>query len=111
MVVKTSIGKLLDIPEGHLIIKDNRLFNTKTGEFEAVDGDIIEFITKTNDIKLWHRGFVDGYTNGNNIRLRGVATTEYSNIIHKDIEHISVVTYSDGMTFEQKELLAATEAL
>ena len=111
MQVRINGDLFLNIQEDYLIVRDNRLFNTKTGSFEAVDGDIIEFITKKGDIRLWHRGFVEGYTNGENIRLRGVFTTKYDNIIHKEIEHISKVYYSDGMTFEEKELLAATEAL
>ena len=111
MVVKINGDYEVRIKEEDIIVKDKKLYNLTTKKFEAADGDIVEFITEKDGVRRWHRGYVDGYTYGDRIPFRGVFGCDYHNITYKKIEHISSVSDPDGLTFEQKELQAATEAL
>ena len=111
MVVKINEDYEIRIKEEDIIIKDKKLYNLTTKKFEAADGDIVEFISEKDGVRRWHRGYVDGYSYGDRIPLRGIFGCEYHNITYKKIEHISSVSDPDGLTFEQKELQAATEAL
>ena len=111
MVVKINGDYEVRIKEEDIVVKDKKLYNLKTKKYEAADGDIVEFITEKNGVRTWHRGYVDGYTYGDKIPFRGVDRSEYHNITYKKIEHISTVSDPEGLSFEQKELQAATEAL
>ena len=111
MVVKINGDYEVRIKEEELVVKDKKLYNLKTKKYEAADGDIVEFITEKDGVRRWHRGYVDGYTYGDRIPFRGVDGSEYHNITYKKIEHISTVSDLEGLSFEQKELQAATEAL
>ena len=80
----------IDVPN-HLIVKDDKLYNTKTKSYEAVDGDIVTLKKKEGD-KYTNivRGYVDGYTDGNIVKIRGRAF-QYTNVDAKEIDHISKV--------------------
>ena len=111
MVVKINGDYEVRIKEEDIVVKDKKLYNLTAKKYEAADGDIVEFITEKDGVRTWHRGYVDGYTYGDRIPFRGVDGCDYHNITYKKIEHISSVSDPDGLTFEQKELQAATEAL
>ena len=111
MIVKINGDYEVRIKEEDIVVKDKKLYNLTTKKYEAADGDIVEFITEKNGVRTWHRGYVDGYTYGDKIPFRGVDRSEYHNITYKKIEHISTVSDPEGLSFEQKELQAATEAL
>lgn len=111
MKIKVNGDYVFDIKEDYLMIKDKKLFNTNTKQYEGVEGDIVSFKYKTNSGEIkGYRGYVDGYTNGVSVKIRGINIT-YTNLVEQKIEHVSTVTYDDGSSFEDMELLAATEAL
>lgn len=111
MTVKINNELQIDITEDCLIVKDGKLFNTKTKEYEGVEGDIIEFITAADGVRVWHRGIVEGYTYCEKIKLRGKDTSKYENVTKKLIEHISNVVCNEDENFDDEELLAATGAM
>ena len=94
--VRLNNGVSLDIEDEHLIIKDKRLYNTKTKSFEGVDGDHVSFTTiLSGGTKCITSGTVDGYTNENRIKLKGVLKT-YENFKDKKVEHFySIDSFDD----------------
>lgn len=97
MVIEINENLILTVFEKCLIVKDGKLFNTNTNEFEAIEGDKVRFCF-VNDcgIDCWICGTVDGYTCNRRIQLKGVrelyATKQGSK---KTIEHLSKITDSD----------------
>ncbi len=97
MIIKTDLGVFIDINDKKFIVKDKKLYNTETERFEGVDGDYVYFTTfmKTSGSKVITSGSVDGYTNGNRVKLKGVSKT-YDSVIDVNIEHFrSVDVYTD----------------
>jgi len=80
-----------------LVIKDKRLYNTVTKEYEAIDGDGITFCY-LNQIgeKCWASGVVEGYTCDRRIKLRGVGGL-YAVAVgtKKVINNLATITDSD----------------
>lgn len=105
MKIEINNSTVLDIKEDYLIIKNNRLFNTTTKQFEGVDGDIVTFYVKTSSGgKSWTRGTVDGYTCGRSIKLRGVKTPyEVAEGCLKTIDYVSAITNTDCEKKEETE--------
>ena len=106
MKVEINNSKTLVIPEQNLIIKHNRLYNTVTKDYEAIDGDKIQFCIKTDKgIRTWISGTVEGYTCNRRIKLKGVnelyAAMEN---IGKVIERCSVITDTDYVGEETNEV-------
>ena len=111
MKIKVNNEYVMEVNEDYLIVKDKKLYNTKTKKFEGVEGDIISFKYKHSaDTIRGYRGYVDGYTNGVSVKIRGINNV-FTDLVEQTIEHISTVANEDGTSFEDKELLAATEAL
>lgn len=92
MIIEVNKDYKIEIKEDYLVVKDKKLYNTKTKEFEGVEGDIIEFKFSTGGGKeLGYRGYVDGYTSDKFVKIRGVDKV-HTNIVSKKVEHISSVT-------------------
>ena len=94
MKIEVNKNLVLDIKEEHLIIKNNKLYNTITKQVEGVDGDIVTFpILNEKGTKTLVRGTVDGYTCGNMVKLRGVEKP-YSALEGepKVFEHLTKIT-------------------
>ena len=97
MVIEINENLILTVFEKCLIVKDGKLFNTNTNEFEAIEGDKVRFCFVSDfGIDCWICGTVDGYTCNRRIKLKGVrelyATKQGSK---KTIEHLSKITDSD----------------
>lgn len=113
MVIEINENLILTVFEKCLIVKDGKLFNTNTNEFEAIDGDKIRFcITNNFGVDCWIGGTVDGYTCNRRIKLRGVrelyATKQGSK---KTIEHLSKITDSDYDEEDEYEAANAHDAM
>lgn len=67
MKIQVNGGEIVNVTENNLVVRDEKLFNLDTKQFEGVDGDLVE-IRQPGIIR---RGSVDGYTNGKAIKFRG----------------------------------------
>ena len=102
MIIIINNEKVLTVNESFLVVKDKKLYNTKTKEYEGVDGDIVSFERNNGHRVIITRGTVDGYTCGNNIKLNGVSEP-FTDCKKIHYEHISVVTLKEGVTEEELE--------
>lgn len=97
MVIEINDSLVLTVFEQCLTIKDGKLYNTNTEQFEAIDGDKVRFcITNNFGVDCWISGTVDGYTCNRRIKLKGVRelyAIKYGT--KKIIEHNSKITDSD----------------
>lgn len=113
MTIEINENVVLTVFEKCLIVKDGKLFNTNTNEFEAIEGDKVRFCF-VNDfgIDCWICGTVDGYTCSRRIKLKGVrelyATKQGSK---KTIEHLSKITDSDYDEEDEYETVNAYDAM
>ena len=97
MKIMINNNKLLDVTEKCLVVKNNKLFNVSTNEYEAIDGDSVEFITQDNRGEQFVlRGTVKGYTCNRRIELKG-SSCLYAmvNGTGKNITHLSSITWSN----------------
>lgn len=79
-----------------LIVKDKKLYNTETKEFEGVEGDIVAIVEEVDGkLKRVIRGSVDGFTFGSRAKLRGLDKV-YEHVKAKEIDHVSTVKELDG---------------
>ena len=103
MQIEINNSKTLTILEQNLIIKNNKLYNTVTNTYEALDGDKIMFCIKTETGgRQWISGIVDGYTCNRRIKLKGVNelyAAEES--FGKVIERCSTITDTDYVDKEE----------
>lgn len=100
MKILVSNGFEIEVAEKHLIVKDNKLYNTETKKYEGVEGDIVTFVTQLpSGHKVQTRGVVDGYTDGDTVKLRGVKLP-YVYVTDKTVEH----TYTVISLEEEKSL-------
>lgn len=110
MIIEINKDYKIEVKEDYLIVKDRKLYNTKTKSFMGIEGDIVSFSYDKNGIKGGFRGYVDGYTNGTTVKIRGIGEV-YTVTGEMKIEHISSITGSeDGLDLD-KELELATSAL
>lgn len=73
MIVELDECKTIKIDDACIIVKNGRLFNTVTKQFEGVDGDRVTFyVNGENGNKCWISGTVDGYTCNRRVKLKGV---------------------------------------
>lgn len=97
MVIEINKNLILNVFEQCLVVKDGKLFNTNTNEYEAIEGDKVKFcFTNYFGVDCWVSGTVDGYTCNRRIKLKGVH--DLYAIKHgtkKTIKHLSVITDSD----------------
>ena len=97
MVIEINENLILTVFEQCLVVKDGKLFNTNTNEFEAIEGDKIKFCF-VNDfgVDCWIAGTVDGYTCNRRIKLKGNRDLyAMKSGTKKVIEHYSKITDSD----------------
>lgn len=96
MVLMINHSKALRITEPFLIYDENRkrLYNKNTKDDEGVDGDSATFIIDVEGRPRQIKGTVEGYTCGNNVRIRGIDTM-FENVKEKYIEHISSIELVD----------------
>lgn len=97
MIIKTDTGVSIKINDKKFVVKNKKLYNTETKKFEGVDGDYVYFTTfmKLSGAKIITSGSVDGYTNGDKIKLKGVTKT-YDSVTNVNIEHFrSIEAYTD----------------
>jgi hypothetical protein len=106
MTIEINNCKVILVQEKNLIVKDNKLFNTDTNKFEAIDGDKINFCTTDSvGVRFWMGGTVEGYTCNRRIKLKGTERLYASvDCIQKIIEHNSLITDSDYEPSEEEKL-------
>ena len=101
MKIKVN-SNIYNVSEKELTVKNNRLYNTKTKEYEGVEGDLI-YLKYEKDGKIHHiGGSVGGYTCGNHAVIR--PNLEYNEVKEKKIEHLMPVTLVE-METEDEEML------
>ena len=106
MKIQIDNSTILDIVEDYLIIKNNKLYNNNTKQYEGVEGDRVTFIvTKPSGTKCQTSGIVDGYTCGRRVKIRGVEQPyDADENCEKVIETLSRITDTDcDSTKEKKE--------
>lgn len=105
MKIKVS-EHIIEINEKELIVKNGKLYNTKTKEYEGVEADLIT-ISYEKDGKVYGlKGSVGGYTCGSHVVIR--PNYEFDNVKEKKIEHIMPVVLIEGTTEEDIELKLMT---
>lgn len=110
MIIKVNTDIEINITETYLIVKDKKLYNTITKKYEGVEGDIVNFgYIKEDGKKGGYKGYVDGYTNGEKVKIRGINQV-FTQIGDKSVEHISSVTSYSDATDEEKDILIAESA-
>ncbi len=111
MKIVINNSKTINIPEASLIVKNNRLFNIMTNEYEGLDGDKITFCAMdVNGKKYWVSGKVDGYTCNRRIKLQGVADLFACAIgTEKTITHRSLITECDCEFINDEDLVTVDE--
>ena len=110
MIIKVNTDIEINITETYLIVKDKKLYNTVTKKYEGVEGDIVSFnYIKEDGRKSGYKGYVDGYTNGEKVKIRGIDQV-FTQIGDKSVEHISNVTSYSDVTSEEKDILIAESA-
>ena len=103
MIIEVNKEYKIEVKEDYFIVKDKKLYNTRTKEFEGVEGDIVEFsFTAENGKPSGYRGYVDGYTTDKYVKIRGIEKV-HTNILSKKIEHISIVTDFTNETVIESE--------
>ena len=92
MKIKVNCNNnVIDVPEPYLEVRDRRLYNNVTKQYEGHDGELASFILKHEDGKVYeHRGTIDGYTCSGRVKFRGNDTV-YTGITNLSLERISVV--------------------
>lgn len=97
MKIEINNSNILDIAEEHLVIKNNRLYNNATKQYEGIEGDRVTFYTRTaSGAKCFTSGTVDGYTCGRKVKLLGVSKAyEIAEDCIKIIDHISKITNTE----------------
>jgi hypothetical protein len=104
MRIEINNSKTLTILEQNLIVKNNKLFNTLTNKYEAIDGDKVLFcILNEKGDRTWLSGIVEGYTCNRRIKLKGVHEL-YAAVKDegKLIEHNSSITDTDYVKVEEE---------
>ena len=110
MVIKVNTDIEINITEKYLTVKDKKLYNTITKKYEGVEGDIVSFnYIKEDGRKSVYKGYVDGYTNGEKVKIRGVNQV-FTQTSDKSVEHISSVTSYSDVTDDEKDILIAESA-
>ena len=105
MVIEVNGSKQIEITEDNLVIKNGRLFNNVTKQYEGIDGDRVTFLSLISpNSKCLTSGTVDGYTCGQRVKLSGV-DVPYEAIegSTKEIEHISTITNTECVDKEDWE--------
>lgn len=103
MKIKVNGDKILNVTDKSLTVKDGRLYNTETRNYEGVDGDAVTFNISINGNDLVIMGTVHGYTCGGHIIIR--PNEEFHDIKERKIEHISSVELYDDSDDESLELM------
>jgi len=103
MKIEINNSKVIEVEEKHLIVKNGRLYNSTTKQYEGIEGDRVTFFTITDlGSKCYTSGTVDGYTCDNRVKLRGVEKPyTIGEGCLKTVEHLSRITNSDSE--EEKE--------
>jgi hypothetical protein len=97
MKIVINNSKEINVIPRHLVVKDGKLFNLMTNEFEGIEGDGVEFETLTgHGEKCTIRGTVKNYTCDRRIELQ-FATELYAVApgCSKTIVHRSRITETD----------------
>ena len=105
MIVKLNTGKVLNVVEKSLIVRNGKLFNVVTKQYEGVDGDDINFcVPTTSGGKCWVFGVVEGYTCNRRIVMKG-SKTPYAMMegTEKNIKHKSRVVETDGIVITESD--------
>ena len=108
MQIEINHDKTITILEPNLVIRNGKLFNTDTNEYEAINGDKVEF--STTDCKgnhFWISGIVQGYTCNRRIQLKGSAELyACDSNVKKIITHRAIITrisYADNEKEKENE--------
>lgn len=97
MKIVINNSKTINIIDQCLVVKNNKLFNIMTNQYEGIDGDLIEFITlDSKGEQTVVTGVVKGYTCNRRIELKGVNCLYATvNGTGKNITHVSSITETD----------------
>ena len=96
------------VNEDYLVVKNERLYNTKTKSYEGIEGDIISFNYNNDGVKGGYKGYVEGYTNGVTARIRGIDKT-FNVVGPISVTHISRVSDVEDIDDIEKEMSEAAE--
>lgn len=105
MKIEINNCQVIEVEESCLTIKNGRLYNTTTKQYEGVEGDRVTFFTTTaSGAQCWTSGTVDGYTCDKRVKLRGVDKIyNLAPSCTKIVEHLSRVTNTDGEEKKESE--------
>lgn len=103
MHVIVNCVKKIEVINPDIIVKDKRLYNTKTDSYEGVDGDSVSFDAETKFGLMSIKGIVDGYTDGSYVKIRGVDTPY--NAPRKNVQRVSVVSIDENIKDEADEAM------
>lgn len=104
IIVNNDKRYIFEVPQ-ELVIKDNRLYNTKTKSYEGVEGDIVHMTVDYGDGKeVMLSGTVSAFTNDKDVTIRPNRVIE--NPKTKKFEHVSTVKEFLGTTKEEEEMIA-----
>lgn len=109
MTIIVNNEKTFDVNENCLVVKNNKLYNKTTKEYEGVDGDIVSFERMSDKHTIIiTKGTVDGYTCGKHIKMKGI-DKPFTDCERIRYEHVSVVGVKDGLTQNEIEELLIAE--
>lgn len=106
MLIRLNNGRVLNVLDKCLIVKNGKLYNVVTKQYEGVDGDDVNFcIPTTSGGKCWVFGVVDGYTCNRRIVMKG-SKTPYAMMegTDKNIKHKYRIIETDGIIDNEEEV-------
>lgn len=98
------MGHIIEVTEKELVVKDKKLYNTKTKEFEGVEADLVEIQYKKDGKTYGLRGSVGGYTCGSHVVIR--PNYEFNEVTTKKFEHISPVILVESHEDEGLDIMS-----
>lgn len=109
MKIEINNSIVFDVYEKCLIVKNGKLYNTNTNEYEAIEGDKITFCSSTNtNSETWIHGTVENYTCNRRVKLKGICELYAIKLgTKKIIQHLSSITDTD---YEGDDSLEETES-
>ena len=106
MLIRLNNGKVLNVVDKCLVVKNGKLFNEVTKQYEGVDGDDVNFcIPTTSGGNCWVFGVVEGYTCNRRIVMRNTKTPyAIKEGTEKNIKHNFRIVETDGIILTEDEV-------
>ena len=106
MLIRLNNGRILNVVDKCHIVKNGKLYNVVTKEYEGVEGDEVSFCVSTTSGGIcWVFGTVEGYTCSRRIVMKG-SKTPYAikEGTSKEIKHKSRIIETDGIIDNEEEV-------